>query len=74
MQLSDPSQTAGISVYNKDIFDNFIGSQQCRALGHGPIDRWFSPPLMPTIESLVVWMTDDEECEILINYYPCQYD
>jgi len=43
VQVSYPSQTAGIRMYNKDILDNFIRSQagplQCRALGHGPIDR-----------------------------------
>jgi len=50
VQLSYPSQTAGIRTYNKDILDNFIGIQaaplQCWALGHGPIDRWLSPPLL----------------------------
>jgi len=37
VQLSYPNQSAGIRMYNKDILDNFIGSQagplQCRPLG-----------------------------------------
>jgi len=43
VQLSYPNQTRGIRMYNKDILDNYIGSQvgplQFRALGLGPIDR-----------------------------------
>ena len=37
-------------MYNKDVLDNFIGSQvgplAVPGPRHGPIDRWLSPPLL----------------------------
>jgi len=61
VQLSYPSQTAGIRMYNKDIFDNFIGSQAapCSAGASGMVrftDGSVHPcPETPSAYSLHQW-------------------